>query len=147
MAPGGIPWATPAAVAGVTSVQATHTPHTHTHTHTHGRDQGWMWMRGRVPGRGGVILGTEPEPASPVFRFPKEEVPAGEQRLRAGRRSAVWLQPQSRLLRDDHAGKTARGHQCRYGVGLGVPFPSRCSLFLSLIDLFSRRASLSHDLS
>nr|XP_025123070.1 solute carrier family 2, facilitated glucose transporter member 11 isoform X4 [Bubalus bubalis]XP_025123071.1 solute carrier family 2, facilitated glucose transporter member 11 isoform X4 [Bubalus bubalis] len=46
-----------------------------------------------------------------------EEVPAGEQRLHAGCRSAVWLQPQSRLLRDDHAGKTARGHQCRELLG------------------------------
>ena len=52
LAPGGIPWATPAAVAGITSVQATHTPH----THTHGRDQGWLWMQGRVPGRGGSSL-------------------------------------------------------------------------------------------
>ncbi|XP_070331747.1 solute carrier family 2, facilitated glucose transporter member 11 isoform X12 [Odocoileus virginianus] len=46
-----------------------------------------------------------------------EEVPAGEQHLRAGRRGPVWLQPQSRLLRDDHAGKTARGHQRRELLG------------------------------
>ncbi|XP_061241490.1 solute carrier family 2, facilitated glucose transporter member 11 isoform X9 [Bos javanicus] len=54
-----------------------------------------------------------------------EEVPAGEQRLRAGRRSTVWLQPQSRLLRDDHAGKTARGHQCSAAAAAGPRGPGR----------------------